>query len=709
MASDTEAEILPLRTVLRDLVALSAMSAVWSGKEPGAVAVGLADALTDLLQLDFAFVRLCVPSVAGGVDVTRGTAWRAFPQWLESHLTGSGPLSGTEIVPDVGGGAGPCHGVAIPIGVNADGGVVAAASCRTGFPTEIDQLLLRLAANHAATAFQSACLIHERMRAEEQLRIARDELEMKVAERTAELRRSEAYLSEAQRLTHTGTAALDGVTGEVTHSSDEHSRLYGFDPQQGVPSFEEFRQRVHPEDRRGWTEGLKAGVREAAHVEGEFRVIRPEGPHRYLRAIVHPVFTASGELNEFVGTVADITERKQAEEEHRAQLWFLESLDAIDRAIQGTSDLEQMMADVLDVVLLTFGCDRAWLAYPIDPESGSHHVLAERTRPGYVGASTTGPDIPNEPEMAGVARSMLASTSPVRFDPGSGHPLPPRLAERFSIKSMIAMAVYPKVDKPYALGMHQCSHPRVWTGREERLFHEIGRRLADALDTLLMFRNVRESERKLERSRAELAASRARIVTAADETRRQIERDLHDGVQQRLVSLALAQRNAEAMVPPELHDLRAELSRVVDGLTGALEELQEISRGIHPAILTQGGLAPALRTLARRSAVPVQLDVPAGPRLPEPVKVAAYYVVSEALTNAAKHANASAVNVTAEAHAGILALSIRDDGRGGADPSRGSGLIGLADRVEALGGTIDVTSPAGQGTTLRIRLPLDQA
>ena len=125
-------------------------------------------------------------------------------------------------------------------------------------------------------------------------------------------------------------------------------------------------------------------------------------------------------------------------------------------------------------------------------------------------------DIPNEPGVANVSRRVLASNGPVRFDPESDCALPLQLAERFSIKSMIAMAVYPKVDKPYMFGLHQCSHPRVWTPQEERLLHEIGRRLADALDTLLMFRNLRESERKLEGSRAELAASRARIVTAAD-------------------------------------------------------------------------------------------------------------------------------------------------------------------------------------------------
>ena len=140
---------------------------------------------------------------------------------------------------------------------------------------------------------------------------------------------------------------------------------------------------------------------------------------------------------------------------------------------------------------------------------------------------------------------------------------------------------------------------------------------------------------------------------------------------------------------------------------GALEELQEISRGIHPAILSQGGLVHALRSLARRSAVPVELEVRIGTRLPEPVEVAAYYVVSEALTNAAKHAHAAAVRVAVEVRDGLLDLSIRDNGRGGADPALGSGLIGLTDRIDALGGTIDVASPPGQGTTLHVMLPLE--
>ena len=559
MSVDADAELVELRMVLRDLVALSAIPAAWVGREPSAVAAGLADTLIGLLRLDFAYVRLCVPDVAGVVEVTRGDAWRTFPRWLESHLGESGRLSAKQIIPDVGGGAGQFRGVVIPIGVGAEGGMVAAACDRADFPAAADLLLLTLAANHAAAVFQSV------------------------------------------------------------------------------------------------------------------------------------------RLNEY-----------------HAQRWSLESLDRIDRAIQGSSDLDRMMGDVLDVVLTTFGSDRAFLVYPCDPEPFQpgdpeipHRVRVERTRPEYAGARADGAGIPGDPEVADVSRIALASAGPVRYDRESDHAVPAELLARFGVQAMMVMAVYPNAGKPYLFGLDQCSYRRVWTPHEERLFHEIGRRLADALDTQLMVRDLRESERKLERSRAELAASRARIVTAADETRRRIERDLHDGVQQRLVSLMLGQRTMETMTPPGLPELRAQMADFADGLAGALAELQEIARGIHPAILTDGGLARALKILAQRSAVPVQLDVRFTTRLPEPVEVAAYYVVSEALTNAAKHAHASVVDVVLDVGHGVLELSIRDDGAGGADPTRGSGLMGLTDRVEALGGTIDVTSVAGQGTTLHVTLPAE--
>ncbi len=382
------------RGALRDLVALSAIPVAWVGREPPAVATGLADALVELLVLDFAFVRLCDPVGAGAVDVTRGSAWKRFPAWLEHQLAAGAQFPGKAIVADVGDGPEPCRGVAIRIGVNGEAGLVAAASERSDFPTSLEQLLLSLAANHAATAFENALLLQGRRRAEEELREARDELEVKVAERTAEL----------------------------------------------------------------------------------------------------------------------------------------------------------------------------------------------------------------------------------------------------------------------------------------------------------------------ERSRAELSASRARIVTAADEMRQRIERNLHDGVQQQLVALVLELRVIKSALP-STDQLQNELERVADSLANALEELVEISRGIHPSILAKGGLAPAVRTLARRSPVPVELDLSIETRLPAPIEVAAYYVVSEALTNVAKHAHASAVQVAVAVRDDVLELLIHDDGCGGADAKRGSGLIGLADRVDALGGTVEVASPVGEGTRLRVVLP----
>src|SRR5438445_938831 len=370
MAIDPHAEIPRLRTALRDLVALSTIPAAWDGRDPPAVAAWLADLLVGSLHLDFAFVRLCDPDGGAAVEVTRGNAWKAFPEWLQRHLAAVSQGSRKEIIPDVGGGMERCRGFLVPIGVNAEGGLVAVACDRTDFPTETDQLLLSVAANHAATAFQSARLIHERRRAEEELRQARDELALKVTEGTDELRRitaelqaildaspigivlfgrdqtvqrcnpaferlvgwtaddivgrrvplgeeiekrwtpfvaqldrgegfsgleirirrkdgsgldaalagapladeqgrpagfvaniedisdrkraeealrrSETYLAEAQRLSHTGSWALDIATGELTHSFEENVRLFGSDPQRDRPSTDEFRPRIRP-------------------------------------------------------------------------------------------------------------------------------------------------------------------------------------------------------------------------------------------------------------------------------------------------------------------------------------------------------------------------------------------------------------------------------------------------------------------------------
>src|SRR3984885_3933867 len=255
-----------------------------------------------------------------------------------------------------------------------------------------------------------------------------------------------------------------------------------------------------------------------------------------------------------------------------------------------------------------------------------------------------------------------------------------------------------------AVGVPISVEDRLWgvmsvaSAREEPLSADTEERLA-AFTELIVTALVNAE------AQAALNASRARIVAAADETRRRLERDLHDGIQQRLVSLALKARTIEAMTPQPGGEIAGELSLLADGLGTAMDELREISHGIHPAILSEAGLGPALEALARRSAVPVDLDLSLGQRLGEHVEAAGYYIASEAITNVAKHARASVITMRVDGCDGALILSISDDGVGGADPGRGSGIIGLKDRVEALGGTISMLSPPGHGTALHVQLP----
>src|SRR6266446_1219826 len=346
MPTESHTQSVALRTALRELVALSTIPAAWVGREPPIIAAGLADVLVGSLQLDFAFVRLCDPKGGGAVDVKRGHAWEAFPEWLRTHAGGFGQFSCKEVVADLGGEE-PCHGVVIPIGVHAEAGLVAAACTRTDFPSEIDQLLLSVAANHAAAAFQNARLRHELDAKVAELSQARNELEMKVAERTADLQRSEAYLAEAQTLTHTGSWACNIATREILHSSEEHSRLYGFDPERGIPSFEEMVQRMHPEDRTQVVESAERANSAGKDFEAQFRLLLPDGTTRYVHGVGHPVFNASGATVEFVGILMDVTERRLAEALRDGESRILEM-------IARDAPLEEILENLVRVVEAQF-------------------------------------------------------------------------------------------------------------------------------------------------------------------------------------------------------------------------------------------------------------------------------------------------------------------------------------------------------------------
>jgi PAS domain-containing protein len=283
MPVDPEPNGPELSKVLRDLVALSAVSSLWVGRESRAIATDLADLLATLLNLDFAFVRLCNSDDNGAVEVSRGTAAPTFVERLQHYRDGDGRLSRAEVVAGAGDGGQGGGGLVLPLGVNGEFGLVAAVSERPHFPSEIDQLLLSVAAGHGATAFKMARVVEEHQRAvtalatsERELRQAHDELETKVAERTAALRRSEAYLAEAHRLSRTGTWALKNLNGElaVAYWSEETYRIFGRDPRQGLPTRAWVRQQVHPDDRSRLYEEAEEAQRQKKDFQVEYSQAR---------------------------------------------------------------------------------------------------------------------------------------------------------------------------------------------------------------------------------------------------------------------------------------------------------------------------------------------------------------------------------------------------------------------------------------------------
>ena len=370
MSRDLEADVLRLRTALGNLVALSAVPEAWVGREPPAIAAGLADVLVNSLHLDFAFVRLCDPNGGAAVEVARGSACQAFPKWLQQYLAVNDRLSHTEIVRDIGSNVRGYCGIVIPIGIDAEDGLVAAACDRADFPSENDQLLLSAAAHHASMVFRMSRLIDDHRRAEEalreserQLRKARDELETKVAERTAELQRSEAYLAEAQRLSHTGSFGWD-VCSSKLYWSEETFRIFEYD-RTDQPTVELALQRAHPDDRARVQQIIDCAAQEGKGLDFEHRLLMPDGKIKAVHVVGHPAFEKSGNFVEFVGTVMDVTERRRAEEERHA----LAHANRIMTMGQLTASIAHEVNQPLAAVVINAQTALRWLdMQPPDPE-----------------------------------------------------------------------------------------------------------------------------------------------------------------------------------------------------------------------------------------------------------------------------------------------------------------------------------------------------
>ncbi|NTV13583.1 MAG: PAS domain S-box protein [Desulfobulbaceae bacterium] len=241
-------------------------------------------------------------------------------------------------------------------------------------------------------------------------------------------------------------------------------------------------------------ERRKQGIKE----QHDFEFIRKDGGRIYARLETGPILDEAGQYAGAIAAVDDITLLRLAEQERVANLRFFESMDQVNRAIQVAPDVDSMMGNVLDLVLSIFGCDRAFLLHPCDPEAPAWVVPMERTKAEFPGALVLGAEIPMSPEVAETLRILLAADGPVRFGPAAPHPLPADVSERFGFKCLMSMALRPKTGEAWQFGIHQCSHVRIWTAEEERLFQEIGRRLADGLTSLLASQELHKLNEELE-------------------------------------------------------------------------------------------------------------------------------------------------------------------------------------------------------------------
>ena len=442
-------------------------------------------------------------------------------------------------------------------------------------------------------------------------------------------------------------------------------------------SSEELRSRpyvefVHPDDRSRTLQVADELSHGRGAVEFENRYLRVDGSVRWLEWSAR---SAPGEAVLYAAA-RDVTERKQLQEEQAA-------LRRVATAVARGGPPDDVFAATVSELHSVVAADATTLMRV--EADGTAAILAVLGESGF--------EVGSRFQLVGetAAVRVWRTGRPARVDDFE-HASGP-IAERLRAMGISSGVAAPIVVEGRLWGVMTCA----WIG---------GPPPQDAEARVAQFTDLVGTAIANAENRAELLASRARIVRTADQTRRRIERNLHDGAQQRLVTLTMKLRALEAEAGPQPEAVNKEVAEIAAGLDDVLDDLRETARGLHPVILSRGGLGPALKALGRRSPIPVEFDVRERERLPEAVEVAAYYVVAEALTNAAKHAHASFVRVEAEVIDGDLRVSVQDDGVGGADPARGSGLVGLTDRVEALGGKLSLHSPRSGGTTLQIDLPV---
>ncbi len=414
----------------------------------------------------------------------------------------------------------------------------------------------------------------------------------------------------------------------------------------------------------------------------------------------------------------DITKHKEAEQERLANLHLFESMDHINRAMIGMKDLKQMMRDVLDIVLSIFECDRAWFVYPCDPEASTWRAPMERTRPEYPGALTLNLEIPVDSEVVRVYKTVLASNDPVGFGPGNEHPLPVAVAEKFNEQSQLAMVIYPKVDKPYMFGIHQCSRPRAWTSEERRLLKEIGRHLTDGLSSLLIYNELQESEQKLREHEEQLKSLTSELSLAEERERRRIAAGIHDDIAQRLALAKFELQSIQNTISDS--NVILSLKNQCGTIDRLMEDVRSLTFELSNPLLYEIGLEAAIESFLTeqiREKFGIKCKfISQGPQinLDEDIRIVLYQGVRELLTNIVKHADASRVEVRIIKSNTQISIIVEDNGIGLnlsklGSPERdkgGFGLFNIRERLEYLGGNLNIQSKQNKGTCITMTIPL---
>ena len=714
-------EIKRLQRCISDLVSVLALPAIWSGGEPSQIVHTLLDALLSMLRLDLVYVRLKDPVGEAPIEMVRVAQSRKLtprPQeicevlnhWFEDDPQ-KWPLLVRNPIGD-----GDVSIVPLRLGLRDEIGVIVAGSQRADFPGETERLLLRVAANQAAIGLQEARLLSEQKRVAEeldqrvaqrtsQLKAANQELEKEIAERKQaeeKLRRSEAYLAEAQKLTHTGSWAVDVGTGEPSHSSAEHSRLFGFDPERGVQSREGLLRRIHPEDLDRVVETYDRAVGERAELEVDFRTVLPNGTMKYIHSVGHPVFNAAGELVEFVGTVMDVTERKRAEEALRAseqvargQVEALaQSLDILATAPAPQNLIGQMLSTIRRV--LNAQSVVLWL---LDEPNGSLVLRAAAEGENLGAVDSAHPFITNPRSWRNDPwiQEMIFMGVPAAFEEVEDNPrVPSAVRDYFLSKGTKNFLAIPTLVGGQVKGIISIRHGARPRYRPEEI--ELAQALAHQATFAVQLNQFAEQSQ----------------LAAVLGERNRMARDIHDTLAQGFTGVIVQLEAAEDAISCG-HQKRADkhLHRAAGLARQSLSEARRSVHALRPDALERDNLWEALKGIIKSTTAGTALRTTCElrgklPELPPIWQENLLHIGQEALTNTLKYAHAQHFRARLICNARGVRLELRDNGAGFEIKDRhdGLGLTGMRERVEQMNGKLEITSAHGKGTKVVVALPL---